>query len=180
MEFNVTKRRFLITSLLFVLLAVVSGSHSIQKFEVFAQASSSSDLGNGPIPEDNSTDMNYGPIPEDNSTDINNDPNLEDNSTDVNNGSSILHEDNQTTSMLDLNPMSSNNSAPTPEPTPTSAKTTMLDPLMQFKSGVASNDVQCRIDFQLVLKAEDGSPACIEKNNVDDLVKRGWAKPIQP
>ena len=165
---NVIKRRFLITSLLFILLVVVSGSYSIPKFDVFAQSPSSSDLGNGPIPEDNSTDVNNGPIPENNSTD-------------VNNGPSTLAEGNQTTSIPDMNPIS-DNSTTSPEIilSPTPANTTMLDPLMQFKSGVVAKDVQCRLDFQLVLKAEDESPACIEKNNVDDLVKRGWAMPIQP
>lgn len=175
----VIKRRFWIISLLFVLLVVVSGSYSISKFDVFAQAPSSSDLGNGPIPEDNSTDIINGPIPEDNSTGVNNGPGTlpEDNSTGVNN-SPTLPEENQTTGIPDMNPMS-DNSTTVPETTPTPAKTTMFDPLMQFKSGVAAKDVQCRLDFQLVLRAEDGSPACIEKNNVDDLVKRGWAKPIQ-
>jgi hypothetical protein len=173
------KERFLITSLLFILLVVISGSYSILKFDVFAQTPGSSDLGNGPIPEDNSTDMYNGPIPEDNSTSVNNDPNPEDNSTSVNNGTITIDEGNQTTSIPDMNPMS-DNSTTTPETIPTPAKTTMLDPLMQFKSGVAAKDVQCGSDFQLVLKAEDGSPACIKKNNVDDLVKRGWANPIQP
>ena len=192
MKSNVIKRRFWITSLLFILLVVVSGSYSISKFDVFAQSSSSSDLGNGPIPEDNSTDVNNGPIPEDNSTDVNNGTTQASNSTDVNNdptpannstyviiGPSTLPEGNQTTSIPDMNPMSDNFTT-VPETTLTPAKTTMLDPLMQFKSGVTAKDVQCRLDFQLVLKAEDGSPACIEKISVDDLVKRGWAKPIQP
>jgi predicted secreted protein with PEFG-CTERM motif len=84
MTSNVIKRRFLITSLLFILLVVVSGSYSIQKLDVFAQTSSSSDLGNGPIPEDNSTDVINGPIPEDNSTFANNDFNPQDNFTDPN------------------------------------------------------------------------------------------------
>jgi hypothetical protein len=85
MKSNAIKKRFLITSL-FILLVVISGSYSIPKFDVFAQTSSSSDFGNGPIPEDNSTYVNNAPIPEDNSTYVNNAPNPQDNSTDLNNG----------------------------------------------------------------------------------------------
>jgi len=50
-----------------------------------------------------------------------------------------------------------------------------LSPLKQFKSGIAAKDVKCEQDLQLVIKAEDGSPACIKPNDATMLVQRGWA-----
>lgn len=51
-------------------------------------------------------------------------------------------------------------------------------PLKQFKSGIAANDVKCRQDLQLVIKSEDGSPACVKPQTAQKLVERGWAKEI--
>ena len=56
--------------------------------------------------------------------------------------------------------------------------TNHMSPLEQFKSGISALDVKCKIDFVHIIKAEDGSPACVKPNTVDILVKRGWAKPI--
>jgi hypothetical protein len=53
-----------------------------------------------------------------------------------------------------------------------------LSPLKQFKSGIAAKDVKCEQDLQLVIKAEDGSPACIKPNDATMLVQRGWATPF--
>ena len=55
---------------------------------------------------------------------------------------------------------------------------TPLFPLKQFKSGIAAKDVKCEPGLQLVIKAEDGSPACIKPNDAIMLVKRGWANPF--
>ena len=53
-----------------------------------------------------------------------------------------------------------------------------LSPLKQFKSGIVAKDVKCDLDLQLVIKAEDGSPACIKPNDATLLVQRGWATPF--
>lgn len=41
-------------------------------------------------------------------------------------------------------------------------------PLQQFKSGILASKVVCKQGFQLILKREDGSPACL---NPEDVVK---------
>lgn len=53
-----------------------------------------------------------------------------------------------------------------------------LSPLEQFKSGIAAKNVVCADGFTLVIKAEDGSPACVKPTTVNILIERGWAKPI--
>jgi hypothetical protein len=57
----------------------------------------------------------------------------------------------------------------------TNKPTTTLDPLKQFKSGIAAKDIQCKSDFSLVLKESDGSPACVHSATVQILILRGWA-----
>gem|GEM_PF-3364740 len=47
-------------------------------------------------------------------------------------------------------------------------------PLKQFKSGIAANDIECKQGLQLVIKAEDGSPACVKPDTANVLIKRGW------
>ena len=58
---------------------------------------------------------------------------------------------------------------------------TLLPPLDQLKSGVMVQDIQCIEGMQLVLKAEDNSPACVTPATAQELVKWGWSKssPIQ-
>lgn len=51
-------------------------------------------------------------------------------------------------------------------------------PLMQIKSGIAAKDVRCENNLQLIIKAEDGSPACVKPNTANILVERGWAKEV--
>ena len=51
-------------------------------------------------------------------------------------------------------------------------------PLKQIKSGVAIKDVKCTNNFQLIFKAEDGSPACVKPDTSKILIERGWAKPV--
>lgn len=47
-------------------------------------------------------------------------------------------------------------------------------PLKQFKSGISALDVKCNQGLQLILKSEDGSPACIKSDTSQILIKRGW------
>lgn len=49
-----------------------------------------------------------------------------------------------------------------------------LSPLQQFKSGIKAEDVKCKEDFMLVIKASDGSPACVTPHTFDELITRGW------
>lgn len=60
----------------------------------------------------------------------------------------------------------SNQTTPTPTVTP--------HPLTQFKSGVAAKDVKCQSDLQLVIKSEDGSPACVTPQTAQRLADLGW------
>ncbi|MGI0074129.1 MAG: hypothetical protein ACREA3_10005 [Nitrosotalea sp.] len=53
---------------------------------------------------------------------------------------------------------------------------TVLSPLQQFKSGTPASDVKCNDGLQLILRTEDGSPACVSSNTAQILIVRGWAK----
>jgi hypothetical protein len=54
----------------------------------------------------------------------------------------------------------------------------LSSPLKQFNSGINPNDVKCNSGFQLIIKAKDGSPACVTPQTAQKLVERGWAKSI--
>jgi hypothetical protein len=49
-------------------------------------------------------------------------------------------------------------------------------PLKQFKSSITVNNVKCNQGFNLIIKLEDGSPACVKPASATKLVKWGWAK----
>jgi len=51
-------------------------------------------------------------------------------------------------------------------------------PLKQYKSGTDAKNVVCKREYQLMFKAEDGSPACVKSDTSSMLIERGWAKPI--
>jgi len=50
----------------------------------------------------------------------------------------------------------------------------ILAPLKQIKSGIIANNVQCNTDLVLVIKTEDGSPACVKSDSATKLLARGW------
>lgn len=50
-----------------------------------------------------------------------------------------------------------------------------LPPLKQFKSGITASDVQCVQGLELVIKAEDNSPACVKFSTAESLIRHGWA-----
>jgi hypothetical protein len=52
----------------------------------------------------------------------------------------------------------------------------ILSPLAQFKSGISAQDVKCHQGLQLIIKAEDNSPACVTQDTATKLMSRGWAK----
>ena len=51
-----------------------------------------------------------------------------------------------------------------------------LAPLKQIKSGISVDNVQCSADLVLVIKTEDGSPACVKSDTATKLFARGWAQ----
>jgi len=65
--------------------------------------------------------------------------------------------------VTDVNPASNQNSQ------------VVSSPLKQFKSGISANDVKCKEDLQLVIKGNDGSPACVKPDTAIKLELRGWA-----
>lgn len=50
-------------------------------------------------------------------------------------------------------------------------------PLEQLRFGIDSHNVVCKQDLQLVIKSEDGSPACVKPDTKTQLLKIGWAVP---
>jgi hypothetical protein len=53
-------------------------------------------------------------------------------------------------------------------------KNVVESPLKQFKSGIAAMNVVCADGLTLVIKAEDGSPACVKPTTANILIERGW------
>ena len=51
----------------------------------------------------------------------------------------------------------------------------LLSPLKQFKSGTTAQQVVCNTGLELVIKAEDNSPACVSHSGASVLMERGWA-----
>src|SRR5207249_7088648 len=54
-------------------------------------------------------------------------------------------------------------------------KSMIETPLEQFKSGIKIQDVKCEQGLQLVIKSENGFPACVYQKTIQKLVERGWA-----
>ena len=63
---------------------------------------------------------------------------------------------------------------------PQSVQTTpaIPSPLEQFRSGTFIHDIKCRQDFQLIMKSEDGTPACVTLDTANILLERGWAESL--
>ncbi|MDE1844510.1 MAG: hypothetical protein KGI10_04185 [Thaumarchaeota archaeon] len=176
------KNKLVSTILLFgITVILVSSFHAFDsKFSAFAQTPD--DSSSDPIPESNYTDTNTGPIPEDNSTDSSMGPIPEDSSTDP---SMIPNPMDNSTDMQDLSPVDNNalpvdnmtmpeNNMPVNIPAVSSNSASTLPPLEQVKSGVHAKDVQCKQGFTLIIKAEDGSPACVYSQVAQILIQRGW------
>lgn len=78
----------------------------------------------------------------------------------------------------DLDLLDSYNKTIFPDVYPAGQDFGLQSPLKQFKSGMAASKVVCRQEFQLILKREDGSSACVKPDTASILVERGWAKEI--
>jgi hypothetical protein len=48
-------------------------------------------------------------------------------------------------------------------------------PLQQIKAGVSAQNVKCGVNFSLIIKSEDGSPACVKPDTAQKLTEGGWA-----
>ena len=146
--------------------------------KLIVSAQTPDDSNPSPIPEGNYTDPNTGPIPEGNTTDPTLVPNPLDNSTDIQNPNPALADtmpgDNATNPLGDnMSGSLGNTSSQTRLPIPTSTGN-VLPPLEQVKSGILPKDVQCKQDFTLIIKAEDGSAACVYPQVAQILIQRGW------
>jgi hypothetical protein len=47
-------------------------------------------------------------------------------------------------------------------------------PLKQLKSGTALADIKCKESFVLVIKSDNGNPACVNPNNIARFLSSGW------
>lgn len=47
-------------------------------------------------------------------------------------------------------------------------------PLLQFKLGIPAQNIKCFDNDILIIKAEDGSPACVKPQTEQKLLERGW------
>ena len=59
-----------------------------------------------------------------------------------------------------------------------SPSSTVTSPLRIIEEGYSVKDVKCNSGLWLVIKSEDGSPACVRPDTAYVLIHRGWAKEI--
>ena len=60
-----------------------------------------------------------------------------------------------------------------------SANLEKISPLKQFKSGIATDEIQCKENLALIQK-HDGSPACVTSDTKTKLIEREWTESITP
>ena len=53
-------------------------------------------------------------------------------------------------------------------------KASPLSPLKQEESGISAKDIQCKQGFVLLIKMENGHPACVKPTSVTRLLSHGW------
>ena len=51
----------------------------------------------------------------------------------------------------------------------------VMSPLKQMDSGVNAEDVVCKDGLELIIKASNGSAACVKPSTAQVLIERGWA-----
>jgi hypothetical protein len=52
---------------------------------------------------------------------------------------------------------------------------TQPPPLKQLKLGISAEEIKCKQDLHLVIKASNGKPICVTPETKIKLIKRGWA-----
>lgn len=55
----------------------------------------------------------------------------------------------------------------------------VLSPLLQFRLGIANNDVKCPDNLLLVFKDAESKPYCVKELTASKLVERGWIKNLK-
>ncbi|MGI0062243.1 MAG: hypothetical protein ACREBA_07300 [Nitrosotalea sp.] len=45
---------------------------------------------------------------------------------------------------------------------------------IQLKNGIIANKISCKSELHLIIKSEDGSPACVTPHTANILIERGW------
>ena len=50
----------------------------------------------------------------------------------------------------------------------------ILPPLKQFKSGIPTNEVQCRDELTMLLSPKDSRPVCVTEETAEKLTHRNW------
>lgn len=50
----------------------------------------------------------------------------------------------------------------------------IFSPLKQFKAGTEARDVSCKQGYILIIKSQDGFPACVTPDTANKLVMKGW------
>lgn len=58
------------------------------------------------------------------------------------------------------------------------SKNILKSPLAQFRLGNVAKNIVCKEGLTLIIKSEDGSPACVKPLSAQKLLMRGWAKEI--
>jgi hypothetical protein len=53
-------------------------------------------------------------------------------------------------------------------------ETYAIPPLQMIKQGHLIEEIKCNLGFEFVIKAEDGSPACVRPETALKLIERGW------
>lgn len=62
----------------------------------------------------------------------------------------------------------------TDDPSSHTSNSGYMYPLKQVQSGILPKDVKCKQNLILVIKTENGSPACVKQTSVTRLLAHGW------
>lgn len=184
MQKEKTRKILFTTLLLCSFLTIVLSFHNTDtnlKLNAYAQTLDPSTDPNLGTNQDNSNDIGI-PNPGDNSTDAGIlDPGS--NSTEIgipNPVDTSTNPDNMTDPLnqagSDLSSVTNSDNMSSQGSLPITTTHVISSPLVQFKSGTAAKDVKCQSGFQLIIKAEDGTPACVRPNTASHLSDIGWAK----
>ncbi len=52
-------------------------------------------------------------------------------------------------------------------------------PLKQFKSGIPVDEISCKENLQLMVKASNENPACVKPETAEKLIERGWGSKLE-
>ncbi len=52
----------------------------------------------------------------------------------------------------------------------------LLPPLTLHRAGISSDEIVCKDNLELIIKANNNSPACVTPDTKEKLVERGWTK----